>query len=79
MTGQRLAKYPNLIEHLSTLAWSRSELLSKAGNPCSERSVKRLEDGFPIRHTNVSKLFAAINQHMDDKLDYKTEIQIIQT
>jgi len=59
---QLLGHYRNLQKHRTELGWSISELLTKVSeNPPSEKSVRRLEAGQPIRMTTVNKLFNVIN------------------
>lgn len=62
MTRQKelMGLYPNLRNHRTTLGWSITELLRAVEYPPSEKSVRRLESGLPIRLATVNKLFNAI-------------------
>ena len=75
--AQKLAYYKNIELHCRDLAWSRADLLLHAGNPCHERSVKRLEDGLPIRYTSVNKIFNAIQKAHKGDLSFDAEIEVI--
>ena len=77
MGKQRLGLYPNLHAHWNELGWSIQELLARVENPPSEKSVRRLESGKPIRLSTVNKLFNAIAaaKASEEKLDRIVEIR----
>jgi len=74
---QRLGLYPNLRRHREELGWSVPELLSKVDRGPSEKSVHRLENGYPIRLTSVSKLFNTIAKNHNPVLVREEEVKII--
>lgn len=52
--------YPNLSQHRTELGLTVPELLRAIPNPPSDKSVRRLERGIPIRLTTVNKIFNAV-------------------
>lgn len=76
---QALGLYPNLQKHRNELGLSIPELLAKVDNPPSEKSVRRLEAGQPIRLATVNKLFNAViaSNGSGHSLDRDVEIEVV--
>jgi hypothetical protein len=72
-TRQRLARYIGLREHRERLGWGLHDLVAKLDGPAlSERSVRRLEQGLPIRAENAHKVFNAISKAYPEALSRET-------
>ncbi len=76
---ENMALYPNLREHRTNLGLTIGELLNKVENAPSEKSVRRLEKGEPIRLTTVNKLFNTIvAQNGYQHLSREQEIVVVE-
>jgi ribosome-binding protein aMBF1 (putative translation factor) len=75
---QRVARYPKLQAQREALGWSIQELIAKLqGSSVSERSIRRLEQGLPIRATSAHKVFNAIAAHFPEKLIRDEQIKVV--
>ncbi|TCQ16412.1 hypothetical protein [Rhizobium sp. PP-CC-3G-465] len=76
---EQLGLYPNLREHRTKLGLSIKEFLAKVENAPSEKSVRRLENGVPIRLTTVNKLFNSVSSFSGfGSLVRENEINVIE-
>jgi predicted transcriptional regulator len=71
---QQLARFPNLSKYRVELGLSISELSAKIGPVPSEKSIRRLEEGTPIRIASVNKVFNYINTQMGGLLQRPKEV-----
>ena len=74
---QRLARYQNLRSHRDALGWSLGDLLARLDNTPSEKSLRRLENGEPIRASSAFRVFHKIRAASATPLDAETEIEIV--
>jgi len=75
----RLARYAGLRDHRERLGWSVHDLIAKLdGSAISERSVRRLEQGLPIRAENVHKVFNTVSKYYPDKLSRDQCVAIVE-
>ncbi len=74
MPKQRLAKYPNLRTHRENLGWRIADLQAAMQHPPSERTIKRLEDGFGVRTETVNRIFNAVEKEYSNKLFREEEV-----
>lgn len=74
MAQQVLGLFPNLGTHRTTLGWEVRDLVTNLDGQPSETSIRRLENGYPIRLTNVNRVFDVINKALDNNLDRNTEV-----
>jgi len=58
--------FPNLQGLRMKLGWSIQDLLQKTSQAPSEKSVRRLEKGVPVRLATAHKLFNAVNAAKPD-------------
>ncbi|WP_147021520.1 hypothetical protein [Methylobacterium radiotolerans] len=73
-----MATYANLRAHREALGWSIPELISKLeGAAISERSVRRLEDGYGIRPESAHKIFNAISKCYHEPLVREDNVKVV--
>ena len=75
----RMATYKLLQEHRELLGWSIADLLGNLeGKRISERSVRRLEEGLPLRADSVNHIFNIVSKHFPSPLERREHIMLVQ-
>lgn len=72
---QKMGLFPNLEQHRLQAGFQISDLaaLLNDGGP-SERSLRRLEDGYSIRLASVHRVFNVLDDKLGNSLDRNSEI-----
>ncbi len=75
---RRLARFPRLRTLREELGWTISFLAQRIENAPSERTLKRIEDGYEVRVETVNRVFNTIEGHHPENLVRQDEIEIIE-